>query len=1445
GRHTSLATGTSRTYTSRASGHNYGKQRTVICYNCKGEAQANGQILHEEELEFLADPRITEAQTTQNVITHNAAYQADDLDAYDSDCDKINTTKVALVANLSHYGLDDLAEVHNHDNMNHNLINQVVQAMLLSEQSNIVNQSETKITSDSNIIPYSQYINLDNKSVNDTLTAELERYKDHVRILKEGHNIDLKTKDIVLDSCAQSVEIDNLKQSLLEHLKEKESLMQTVTLLKNDFQKEESRNIDREIALEKKIKELNNIVFKRNQSAQTIHMLTKPHLLYDHTTKQALEEILAFLRELGHSGEIKMITDVKINKLHQPWRLFAAVINKCLSGKSTDFVYQVEHKDAKKSNEMYYPQFTKVIVNFFITKDQSIPRRNKVNWHYARNDHMFTIINLVSRHQNTQQYGVIFPVELTNKAIRNSESYKEYYAVASGAEPTKTKTSVRKKQSSSDTTVPPPTKGKRLKISAKKSSNENKGEDDDDDDQSDDDDQEDQDDDDQDDHDDDDDQDEQDDDDDQDNDDDEQTDSNNNGDDFVHLKFSTHDEEAKDEESFDPIVRTPSHDDKTNDEDNDEDSDGMNVEGDEGANEEDDADELYRDSSSVSSRFVSNMLNLNPDTGIDSIFDPTLRVDVLVSTAAEPLLLSATTLPLPTIFIIPHVQQTPAPSPANVPSSSLQDLPNFGSLFGFYHRLKTLETNFSEFMQTNQLAEAISLILEDNQGASQGLSLQDFAKIEKTVNEQLEAEVLTHSSNSSKTSYAVATDLSELELKKILIEKMESNKSIYRSDEQKNLYKALVDAYECDKLILDTYRDTVTLKIRRDDEDKDEEPFTSKTSGKSTEASKPQHKIASESAPTEKPMHTTQDLEEPVPQEFKTCATDDQPVEEASQHPHYFQKQAKPPTLDSAWNKTLPATHGRIQPWINNLAKKADSRTSFNELMDTPVDFSAFVLNWLKVDTLTPKLLAGLTYELMKGSCKSLVELEFFLEEVYKATTDQLDWNNPEGQQYLHDLLKPLLLIPNSRGHYVIPFDHFINNDLEYLRCGASSRKYTTSVTKTKAADYGHIKWIEDLVPRTMWSQVPVIYDKHALWGISHWGRKQLQIIKWHNYKHLDWIIVRRDDEKLYKFKECDFKRLRIQEIEDMLLLLVQGKLTNLTVDECFAFNPDTYRSDLKYKEAYIAYSNPRGFIYQNKDKQNRLMRIDELHKFNDSTLNDVRTALDDHLKGIRMQYLPQTIWRRSDKDREATMIQSIDKQLKTRRIMRSVEKFICGRLNKTTHFLSLKFLCDSKINILQKLSLPDLTLTRMTLELATRSIAYPAGKAEDVFMQVGKFTFPADFVVIDYDIHPHVPLILGRPFLRTAHALVDQDPSTEFDIDIIDPVLESFTDKPTLDYSPPPGDDDDDLFDLKSNNDEWKKLLYGDCYKDIDSEKDKNKDPKMKLVVVEARIVESNVLLS
>ncbi|GJZ27754.1 retrovirus-related pol polyprotein from transposon TNT 1-94 [Tanacetum coccineum] len=278
-----------------------------------------------------------------------------------------------------------------------------------------------------------------------------------------------------------------------------------------------------------------------------------------------------------------------------------------------DFVYQVENKNVKRSNEMYYPRFTKVIVNFFVTKDSSIPRRNRL-------------------------YGAILPDELTNEAIKDFESYKEYYAIASGAEPPKTKASVKKKQAGSDKTKTPPTaKGKRLKTSVKAAkpakkkqpaktskakglsilsdvalteaeqmklatkrsliqthsshasgSSEDEGtcENDDDDNDDVDDDADNQDDEGQD-------------------DDNEKTDSDKDGDEFVHLKLSTHDQEERqdekdnEEEGSDLRVQTPSHYESTGDEESDEVTHGANVEEEEldkeETNEEDEVNELYKD----------------------------------------------------------------------------------------------------------------------------------------------------------------------------------------------------------------------------------------------------------------------------------------------------------------------------------------------------------------------------------------------------------------------------------------------------------------------------------------------------------------------------------------------------------------------------------------------------------------------------------------------------------------------------------------------------------------------------------------------------------------------------------------------------------------------------------------------------------------------------------
>ncbi|GKA17847.1 hypothetical protein Tco_0697684 [Tanacetum coccineum] len=410
----------------------------------------------------------------------------------------------------------------------------------------------------------------------------------------------------------------------------------------------------------------------------------------------------------------------------------------------------------------------------------------------------------------------------------------------------------------------------------------------------------------------------------------------------------------------------------------------------------------------------------------------------------------------------------------------------------------------------------------------------------------METEVLVRSTKQPQTSYAVVASLLEFKLKKILIDKMKTNKLMKRSDIQKDLYNALVESYNTDKDIMDSYGDVVTLKRGRDDQDKDEDPSAgsnqgskrrrsgkeadsskepthkeSKSTSSSKSASRSQPKSSSKSAHAKEHGQKVYDLEDQPHQEFNTGNDD--------------------VTLEREARDDVERT-----------------QSSFNEFLATPIDFSAFIMNRLKIDNLTQEVLTGPTYDLIKGTCKNVVELEYHLEEVFKATNDQLDWHNPKGRPYPHDLSNPLPLILNERGRQVIPFDHFIKNDLEYLKGGSSSQRYTTSITKTKAADYGQVKWIKDKGPKrqkfykyasNMESSYDV-YSRHMIIAVT-----SVKIMKWYGYSHLEEIIIRRQDDKLYKFREGDFKRLHRQEIEDMLLLLVQDKLTNLNLEEQYALN--------------------------------------------------------------------------------------------------------------------------------------------------------------------------------------------------------------------------------------------------------------------------------------------------
>ncbi|GJX95625.1 hypothetical protein Tco_0351423 [Tanacetum coccineum] len=163
-------------------------------------------------------------------------------------------------------------------------------------------------------------------------------------------------------------------------------------------------------------------------------------------------DVPAIYIDLGHTGDITYLNDVNVDYLHQPWRAFSTVINKFLSGKETGMdkihlLFQIEYKDAKKTNKMSYPRFTKIIIDYFMLKDPSISRRNKMFWHTARDDTLFTSMRCISRHEDTQVYGTILLTEVTNQAMLESKAYQTYYAFASGEKAPKPKY-IRKKADS-------------------------------------------------------------------------------------------------------------------------------------------------------------------------------------------------------------------------------------------------------------------------------------------------------------------------------------------------------------------------------------------------------------------------------------------------------------------------------------------------------------------------------------------------------------------------------------------------------------------------------------------------------------------------------------------------------------------------------------------------------------------------------------------------------------------------------------------------------------------------------------------------------------------------------------------------------------------------------------------------------------------------------------
>ncbi|GJZ59286.1 hypothetical protein Tco_0615102 [Tanacetum coccineum] len=428
-------------------------------------------------------------------------------------------------------------------------------------------------------------------------------------------------------------------------------------------------------------------------------------------------DILSFIRDLGHSRDIIYLSDVSVDYLHQPWRAFATIINKCLSGKETGMdkirlsCAQILW-EAKKTNKMSYPKFTKIIIDYFMSKDQSISRRNKMFWHTARDDTMFTAMRCISRHEDTQVYGTILPKDLTNQAMLESKAYKTYYAFASGEKTPKPKLKTKAKVAKSDKKKQPAKmpKAKGLDVLSKVP-------------------------------------------------------------DEQHLKMTGADEgtgmipgvpyvpiyeyesekeswgdsgEEDEDDENDSEDKSDGNDDDANDDDNQEEEEEEKIDDEETMDEEDDDEvtkELYDDvnvnlgnedadmtnadqgvleQQNLSQESVfeqveedAHLLNLeNPspvDNEIASLMENSTRHATKIPKITSGL---TTTIPSPPLFFNPLPQQaTPTPTTTtSKATTSFTSLPDFSSVFKFNDRVTNLENDLSEIKQVDQYAQALSSI---------------------------------------------------------------------------------------------------------------------------------------------------------------------------------------------------------------------------------------------------------------------------------------------------------------------------------------------------------------------------------------------------------------------------------------------------------------------------------------------------------------------------------------------------------------------------------------------------------------------------------------------------------------------------------------------------------------------------------------------------------------
>nr|GEW61701.1 hypothetical protein [Tanacetum cinerariifolium] len=368
-------------------------------------------------------------------------------------------------------------------------------------------------------------------------------------------------------------------------------------------------------------------------------------------------------------------------------------------------------------------------------------------------------------------------------------------------------------------------------------------------------------------------------------------------------------------------------------------------------------------------------------------------------------------------------------------------------IFQFNNLVTTLEKEVAELKKDDPLKTQVTALVDKHLDARLGATRDEFinflsASLTIRITEQVKNQLPQILSEE-------VSNLAPPVIQRMLID---SN--------HKECYEGLKKSYDLNNTFFSTYGKVYSLKMSRKDKDKD--PFAGSDRG----LKKRKTRKDAES-PKEEPEFEVTDSDMPHDQK-ENPNNDDEPKEKnVGKTPH----------------------QGQNQSWLISLASSAEKPSkTLDDLVSTPIVFSVFIMNGLNINNLTQVTLLGQAFRLLKGTRSNYAELKYDFEECYKALSKKLDWKNPKCGDYPFDLTKllPLVKIGNRQK---VPVDYFFNNDLKYLQGGISIMTYTTSLTKTKAAQYD-LPGIKDIV-LNICNPVKVAYDKHALWGISHWREQR------------------------------------------------------------------------------------------------------------------------------------------------------------------------------------------------------------------------------------------------------------------------------------------------------------------------------------------------------------------